>query len=168
MSVILRGDDVQGSHTRWDGVLLFSEDVLADTLLESSDKMWIRESQQLNTAQASYHQDKYKDMPPSYKVFLLKVLTRFDSLQSTSGRPWTSHANPMSMVLLDEDVKDVCELGFATNNSPSDVRSRAPCTTATCVWQVRLRRLMTSRLPRLTPRLLRLPRPSQRPLLRYR
>ena len=39
--------------------------------------------------------------------FCSKVLTRFDPLQSRSGRPWTSHANAMSLVLLDEDVKDV-------------------------------------------------------------
>ena len=61
-----------------------------------------------------------------------QVLTRFDLLQSSSGRPWTSHANPMSLAQLDDDVKDVCELGGATNNSPSDARSLAPRITATC------------------------------------
>ena len=63
---------------------------------------------------------------------LAQVLTCFDLLQSPSGRPWTSHANPMALVLLDEDVTDVCELGGAMNNSPSDARSLAPRITATC------------------------------------
>ena len=69
---------------------------------------------------------------PPHRRFCSKVLTRFDPLQSPSGRPWTSHANPMSLVLLNEDVKDVCELGGATNKPPSDARSLAPRTSATC------------------------------------
>ena len=34
MSVTLRGDDVQGFDTRWDGVLLLTEDVLAGKILD--------------------------------------------------------------------------------------------------------------------------------------
>ena len=44
-----------------------------------------------------------------------QVLTRFDLLQSPSGRPWTSHANPFSST---------------TNNSPSEARLLAPRITA--------------------------------------
>ena len=49
----LRGDDVQGFDSRWDEVLLLTEDLQLDTLLERSDKMRIRESQHLNTVLAA-------------------------------------------------------------------------------------------------------------------
>ena len=56
-----------------------------------------------------------------------------DAAGTISLRSW---ANPMSLAQLDGDVTDVCELGGVTNNSPSDVRSRAPSTIAACVWEV--------------------------------
>ena len=102
---------------------------------------------------------KFISMPQAKKIPAAKAavdkLTCFDLLHSPNGRPWTSHASPMSLVHLDEDVKDVCGLGGATNNSPSDARSLAPRNTVTCEGQVWLRRLTTRCVAR----------PMQRPLL---
>ena len=117
--------------------------------------LWIKEVEMVESVD---------DLKSWRRCFCSRV-DSFWPVANPSGRPWTLHANPMSMVLLDEDVKVVCDLGFATNSSPSDAPSRAPSTIATCVWQVWLRRLILC-LPRLTPRLPRLPRLAQRPLLR--
>ena len=91
---------------------------------------------------------------PAVKAAVDK-LTCFDLLHSPNGRPWTSNVNPMTLVQLDGDVKDVYGLGGATNTSPSDARSLALRITVTCEGQVWLRRLTASCLPR----------PMQRPLL---
>ena len=51
-SVLLRGDEVQGFDTRWDEVLLSTEDTPADNVVEGLHMMWIRESDQLHTVLA--------------------------------------------------------------------------------------------------------------------
>ena len=68
MRVTLRGDDVLGFDTRWDEVLLSTEEVPSDKNLESLYKMRIRKSDQLKTVLALYEQDiDQKNMPLSYQ-----------------------------------------------------------------------------------------------------
>ena len=68
MRVTSRGDDVLGFDTRWDEVLLSTEDVPSDKNLEGLYKMRIRECHQLKTVLALYEQDfDQKNMPLSYQ-----------------------------------------------------------------------------------------------------
>ena len=46
MSATLRGDDVQGFHTKRDKVPLSTQDVLSDEFLGNCNKMRIRDSEQ--------------------------------------------------------------------------------------------------------------------------
>ena len=67
-SVPLRGDDVQVFDTRWDEVLLSTEDTPADSVLECLHKMRIWESDKLHTVLAFYDQDiEQNDAQPSYQ-----------------------------------------------------------------------------------------------------
>ena len=85
MSVTLRGDDAQGFDTRWDEVLLSTEDVPSDKILECQHKMQIRESDQLKTVFAWYDQDiEQKNMPPRYQRLKTMVQTFLD--QQTRAR----------------------------------------------------------------------------------
>ena len=64
--VTLRGDDVLGFDTRWDELLLSTDEVPSDGILERLYKMRIRESDQLKTVVALYEEDIIqKDVPPS-------------------------------------------------------------------------------------------------------
>ena len=65
-SAILRGDDVQGFDTRWDGEFLSSHHVPSDDVLESLYVMQIRCSDQLRTVMARKEQAiEQNDSQPS-------------------------------------------------------------------------------------------------------
>ena len=68
INVTLRGDDVQGFHTRWDEVLPPIKEIPQDNVLESLCKMRTRDSEQLKTILALSDQDiEQKEIPPSYQ-----------------------------------------------------------------------------------------------------
>ena len=68
MSVTLRGDDVQGFSTRWDEVLLSTEDVPSDTISGKLLQNAECESVQLKTLLALYDQGvEQKKIPPSFQ-----------------------------------------------------------------------------------------------------
>ena len=68
LSVTLRGDHVKGFDTRWDEVLLSTQDAPSDSILESFFNVRIRESDQLKTVLALYDQDvERKNMPQTFQ-----------------------------------------------------------------------------------------------------
>ena len=94
------------------------------------------------------------------------------AFQCPSGRPCTSHSKSMWLVLLNEDVKDVCELGGANNQftiscavAYASLTLRVTATYASDKWVYADWGRGACRDS--TQRLFRLPRLTQRPLLRF-
>ena len=91
-SITLRNYDVQEFDTSWDEILSFVTKIPADDILESLYKLWIRESDQLQTVLELYDMETHpKISRPDYQSLKAMVKRRIDlklGLRNFDARSW--------------------------------------------------------------------------------
>ena len=77
MRITLSGDDVQGSDTKWDEVLLSMREAPKDGILESMYKTKLRDSEQLRSTPALYKHETVQKSEPTRYTRLKNMVKRY-------------------------------------------------------------------------------------------